>query len=180
MNLRFSLFTASLFAVIYLTGCADSGSNDGLTFNNDMETTFAFNEHPASNIVYFKNAHSGRYVSIIDTSNIWCGGFNMKVKDIDPAPLSKVTIGAWMYAQQPNADAQLAIDIRDKDGNTLDWLGQPAHDFLTTTVNWTWVQMEVDLSVKNRNNIDNTYRIYVVNNTGSAVLVDDLKIRFEK
>jgi hypothetical protein len=181
--MNYKLLPAAILScglITLLTACGDSASNNGLTFQNNIETSFAFSDNPRSNIIYFKNAHSGRYVCIIDSTNIFSVGFNMKVKDIDPDPLKKVTIGAWFNAQQAGSNAQLAIDIRDKNGNTVDWIAQPTGEYLTSTGDWNWVEMSIDLTVKNFNNPDNIYRIYAFNRTGSSVLVDDIKISFEK
>lgn len=170
---------AVMAAGVFLTQCSSSEHNE-LTFTNDMETIYAWSDNHPSNIVYFNNAHSGKYVCLIDSTNIFGVTFNMKNKQVDPSQLKKVTIGAWFNAQQKDSDPFLAIDIRDADGNSIDWISSSVKDNLKSTGEWTWSEMTIDLTPKNRNGLENTCRIYAFNKSGSTCLVDDMKISYEK
>jgi hypothetical protein len=180
MNLKSSSLFILSMALVGFSGCSDLKSNDGLTFTNDMETVVGWSTNAPSNFVFFNNAHSGKYVCIIDSANIFGSTFEMKSKAIASAPMKRVTIGAWFNTQQNGSEPQIAIDIRDKDGNTIDWIAMPVKDVLKNTGDWTWAEMTVDLTPKNRNAVDNAFRVYAFNKSGAACLVDDMVIRFEK
>ncbi len=180
MKFIFSRIAFLTLTSLALNSCSDSKSNDGLTFVNDMENQFAWNENHHPNIVYYKNAHSGKYVSIIDSVNIFSPSYLMKFKDVDSSPLKRVTVGAWFNAQQDGSDPQIAIDIRDKTGNSMEWISQDGKDLVKNTGSWEWVEFTVDLSVKGRNQPDNSLKIYAFNKSGSSCLVDDIQVSYEK
>ena len=180
MKRKFSIIALLSLPILVLNSCSDSKSNDGLTFTNDMETIFAWSDNAPKNILYFNNAHSGKYVCMIDSSNIFSTTFNMNAKAISSSPLKRVTIGAWFNSQQNGSEPNIAIDIRDKDGSTIDWIAQSGKDLIKSTGEWTWVEMSVDLTSKNRNALDNSYRVYAFNKNGSGCLVDDIEISYEK
>ena len=174
--------TAALTTSLYfLPGCSGPDSKSELSFVNDMETLFGWNTNSRlSNIVYYKGAHSGRYVCAMDSSNNFGPTFEMRLKEVDPGPLKRLKVGCWFNTQQEGSRPEIIVDIRDKDGNTKEWLTQPGKDIIKSTGEWTWVELQLDLSVKNRNLPDNIFRIYPLNTSGAVALADDIGIHFEK
>jgi hypothetical protein len=166
---------------IFLPGCTKNGAGENnLVFINNMEASFAWSEMPQRNLVYSPIARSGKYVCIIDSGNVFSITYNMKMSDVDPDPLKRVTVGAWFNVQQDGSDPNLAIDVKDSIGNTIDWISQNDKNLAKRTGNWEWMEMTIDLTVKKRNASGNTIRIYAFNKKGAACLVDDFEVRYEK
>ena len=169
-------------AISGLYGCSGSKSksDDGLTFTNDMETILAWTDDTPANIVYFNNAHSGKYVNLIDSSHVFGSTFQMRNKDVSTTLLKKVTFGAWFNSQQNGSQPELVIDLHDKNGNSIEWISESVKDKIKTQGKWTWAEFSIDLVAKKRNDPENSLRIYAINKSGSVCLVDDMQVSYEK
>ena len=76
-------------------------------------------------------------------------------------------------------DAFLVVDIRDKHGNSLEWIGQHLNSISYHLNEWVEFTFQVNLIEKNRNDLDNSIRFYASNSEPDGVLVDDLELFFE-
>ena len=179
MKRIYGVCVAILTAVI--SSCSNMGSGDNkLVFENNMEASYAWSDIPQRNLIYSPVAHSGKYVCIIDSANVFSITYNMKMRDVDPEPLKRVKVGAWFNAQQDGSDPNLAIDVRDSLGNTIDWISQNSKELSKRTGNWEWMEMSIDLTVKKRNASGNSLRIYAFNKMPAGCLVDDFQVAYEK
>ncbi len=175
------LYCLTGLIVLMTGGCSDDKTGDSeIVFLNNMEASYAWSEFPQRNLIYSPNAHSGRYVCIIDSANVFGITYTMKMANVDPSPLKRVKVGAWFNAQQDGSDPNLAIDIRDSLGNTIDWISQNSQDLSKRTGTWEWMEMSIDLTAKNRNAPGNSLRIYAFNKMPAPCLVDDFEVRYEK
>jgi len=171
----------AIFSLLTFSRCSDHSSGNGeLVFVNNMDMLVAFNPSTPRNIVPYKNAHSGMFVCIVDSENVFSVNYEMKNRNISNEPLKRVKVGAWINMQQEGSDPNLAIDIRDSSGKTLDWIAVNSKDLSKKTMEWQWMELTVDLTVKKRNAPENSLRIYAFNQKGASCLVDDMEVRYEK
>ena len=176
-----SSFCLAAISLIFLTDCSKTGTQDnGLVFLNNMEAVVGWTVAPAGNLIYDADAHSGKYVCLIDSSSVFGITYNMKLQDVDHSPLKRVKVGAWFKTLRDGADPNLAIDIRDSLGNSIDWFAQNSDNLLKKPGEWEWMEMSIDLTVKNRNAPSNTLRIYPFNKMPAPCLVDDIAVSYEK
>ena len=169
---------AFLIILIVVAGCTSEQGIGKLTFDNNIECISW--SHPEST-VKFPEAHSGNYVCKIYKDNPYSAVLDIRVKDISSKPLKKIYVNAWFRLTSNASEQSLVLDIRDSTvQNSFEWLNVDAADFNNDLNKWSRAELIVDLTKKDRNNINNVYRIYAVNNRDEPVYVDDFEVSFEE
>jgi hypothetical protein len=167
-----------LLTVAFTWGC-NSGKNDSkLHFTNTIESSYAWTDHPATNMIWSNDAHSGNYVCKLDSSACCSATFNMKLSDISKKSLKSVHITAWINLSSISASADLILDVRDNSQKTLDYISTSAMDFISQPNQWVQVSLDANLDEKNRNKADNYFRVFVANSKPDYALVDDIELEF--
>jgi len=168
---------ACFIIIVFISGCSGEPNRGALTFNNNIECILW--EQSASSIK-FDNAHSGNYVSKINSDNPYSTILNIRARDISDKPLKTVKVTAWFMLTSNTTEQSLVLDIRDSTNlQSIEWLNVDAASFNIVLNKWAQAELIVNLARNNRNNIDNVYRIYAVNSKNEPVYVDDFEVSFE-
>jgi hypothetical protein len=144
-----------------------------------MDMVTAWNEHPLVTPTMAENAHSGNYVCQIDSGRVFGPSFYEQIKAITPKTVSKVTISGWFYLKGDQSTPEMALDIQDKNRQTLEFLSFPVRKIVADKGIWVNASSEIDLTDKSRNNPENYLKIYFLNKNSESVLIDDMEINFE-
>ena len=170
-------FVAYLVIIILFAGCSDDTSQTRFRFDNNNE---CISWRHTTSTVRFPQAHSGNYVCRINKDNEYSTILDIRVRDISDKPLKKARISAWFMLTGNASMQNLVFDVRDSSVmNSYEWINADAADQDYELNKWTHVKLEVDLTKKDRNNMNNVYRIYANNNREEPVYVDDFEVFFE-
>jgi hypothetical protein len=164
--------------IVLCCSCNSEMKDSKLNFTNSIESSYAWTDHPQSNILWSNDAHSGNYVCKIDSLFPYSVTFNMKLSDVSKNPLQSVRISAWVNSSSLMSNPIIAVDIRDHSQNTLEWFTQQSSDFISEPNKWEKVSMDLNLSVQNRNLPDNYIRVYLYSSQKDYSLVDDIEVEF--
>ena len=159
-------------------GCSREGDFNKLSFNNSLECA---GWSTSGSMIPFADSHSGHYVCKINKDNAFSSILDIKVKDISKKPLKRARITAWFMLTSHTTEQNLVLDVRDSTlQNSYEWINTDAADYSIDLNKWVKAELVVDLTKKNRNNINNIYRIYASNGKDDPVYVDDFEVSFEE
>jgi hypothetical protein len=149
-----------------------------MNFNNNIETSYWTT---SSNTIQVNNAHSGNYCCKLNKDSPFSTTFNIRVKDISEKPLQRAKISAWFMPTSDLVEQNLVLDIRDSTTEkSFEWINNDAANYLTELNKWGKIDLLVDLTINNRNDPNNVYRIYASNGKDEPIYVDDFEIVFEE
>ena len=168
------------FVFIFAPACNPGRQDSKLYFSNSVESAFAWQDHSSQGITWSDQAHSGNYVCKMDSATPYSVTFNMKLSDISRKPLKSVRISAWVNMSSMVSDPVIAVDIRDSNFTSMEWISRPAKDFVAQPNHWEQIDFKVNLREKNRNRKSNYLRIYLSNAHRDYTLADDIEISFEE
>lgn len=122
------------------------------------------------------NAHSGRFVSFIDSVTPYSLGIIKQIKDLTTQPVDSVTISYWAFLKNINTGAQTVCSLDDPNGKNVLWVGNPLKGKVKEANKW----VEVKETFKFPANIDKQSKLalYVWNTSKKEILVDDFQITF--
>ena len=159
-------------------GCSEEKVRGKLTFDNNNE---CISWSQSTSTIKFPQAHSGNYVCKINKENPFSNVLNIRVSEISNKPLKRATITAWFMLTSNGTEQNLVMDVRDSSQqNSFEWINVDAADNNNELNKWRKAELVVDLTKKDRNNINNVYRIYASNGRDEAVYVDDFEVSFEE
>lgn len=163
------LFTSCLF------GCSEAPKQQGLYFYNDMETIKGW-----ANVwgLTDQNKNSGEYALKLDTVQPYSYGFKIKIKDISKKPVRKVKYSGYCLLTNTNAKGNLVFSISGVDKPNIFWLGLKIEDKVKEANKWGKISGEVDLSINQLNNPENTIDMYFWNTSKEIVFADDFELEF--
>lgn len=163
--------------IIFNTACTQSKQRGNLVFDTNLENS---NWSTSGSQSKFNNAHSGNFVCKINKDNAFTNNFEARVIDVSSKTLKTARISAWMMLTSKNSEQNLVLEIRDSSNQkTLEWLNTNAADYIDNLNQWVKIDLVVDLTINNRNNQQNIYRIYASNGKDDIVYVDDFEVGFE-
>ena len=167
-----------LLAVV-LTSCGGD-KNSRLRYFNSMETDYSWQDNPPESIRRSKDAHSGDFLCKIDSVTPYSPTFNMKLWEISDKSLRSVHIKAWVKMSTLLSDPQIAVDIHDSTGKSIEWMSKKVKDFVSEPDRWVEASFNLELDQKDRNRRSNTIRIYVSNGHPDVAFADDIEIKFKE
>jgi hypothetical protein len=180
MNTRSTTYVILICAslLFFFSACSDEENYNKLSFDNNIECT---GWSTSGSTIPYANAHSGNYVCKIDKNNSFSTMLDIKVKDISKKPLKRAKITAWFMLTSHDTEQNLVLDVRDSTlQNSFEWIKTDAADYTNDLNKWTKAELIVDLTKKDRNNVNNIYRIYAANGKNDPVYVDDFEVSFEE
>ncbi|HLG35572.1 MAG TPA: hypothetical protein VI757_11890 [Bacteroidia bacterium] len=175
--LKINLF---LLATVTISCNSNSNNDSKLTYTNNFETDYAFNSHHQGNVIKSADAHSGWFVSKIDSTQVFSTTFNMQVSDISKNPLQFVHFSAWIKMESMNSQPMMVVDVADSTKKTLEWLALHVNQQITELNEWVKVDVKFDLTDNKRNSPSNYLKIYVSNGKKEPSYVDDISITFNE
>lgn len=166
-----------LLLLILAAGCSTEKNRSKFVFDTTMENIYW---SPSPSTIKYDNAHSGNYACKINTTNAFSTVFESKVSEISNKPLKSAKISAWMMLTGDNSEQNLVLEIRDSSNQqTKEWLNTDAIDYIDNLNHWTKIDLIIDLTINDRNNLQNIYKVYASNGKEDAVFVDDFQVEFE-
>lgn len=120
-------------------------------------------------------AHSGMYVSKVDSNNIYSYTFYDLLHNLNNVTPYKVFVSGWFYIPEPIDELIVAIDISDKDQNIM-WKRFSISQQINDLNKWTEFNavFDIDQPIK----IDQQVKIFAFASKKEAYF-DDFKITFE-
>lgn len=176
MNLR-KLTILGIFAFL---GACSSGPdvNSPLVFFNDLEKALMWNEtsNNAQTITRDADAHSGRFVTKVDSVSQFGFLFKGKLGDINNKPMKSATASMWVKVKNLNADAVVVLAI-DSAGKVLKWEGVEVKKFAKTPNEWVEIKNKIVIDDK-LNKPGYTFGFYLWNRSKEEVFGDDMFLEF--
>lgn len=175
---RKEIFLIGLVSMmIFLFGCGQKGINDKLHFSNSFENYADWGF--SSNTIIKGDAHSGRYVCQLDSSNQYSILFKSTLGDITDKPLKKIKCSVWAYFPEFTSRGSLVISGDSAVNKSLFWNGTRAQDFITEPKQWTKIETTVDFPESFSLKKENVINVYLWNDGKGIVCFDDLEFSFE-
>lgn len=159
----------TLSAVVILTGCSEKKP---ISFENDTEPhdwTQGFTIKERS------NAHSGKFVSVIDSTNSFSLAFHKKIQDISEEKIKSVTFSYWIFVSDLNAKGKTVLGV-DDEGKLIDWQGRIFQDRVSEPNKW--VQISETFTIPDKVEPKDILSLCVWNESKSEILVDDFQVTF--
>ena len=175
-----SVFVRLSIVILFFNSCSNRANNNNITYHTDMDDQIAWNMNPMSNIIAVSDAPSGRYVSEIKEGTPYSVTFSMRLNQIPVKLISRISAKAKVKISDVVSDPVLVIDIINKDGVSLEWIPVGISDKTNVINNWHELSSSLDMTSNNRNNPDNSIKVYVSNGFKQGALVDDIEVTFEK
>lgn len=124
-------------------------------------------------------AHSGHHVSFTDSTFPYSLGLRRPLSEISSKKIVSVTINAWIYADVsvPLKNVSLVASL-NKGEESIFWHGGPRAETMKGTGKWIFVTETIPFPSEQDANL--VFTGYVLNNTNTKVLVDDLEFRFNE
>lgn len=166
----------ALSAVLMISAC--TSNQEGIRFYSNYDNDLGWNESFSKLMEEIPDAPSGKMAGVLNAQSPYSTTFNLNAARISDKPLKSVTVTAQVKIEGATADPLVVIDIRGKDGNTLEWLSKGPDDIGGSVGKWVTISNQIDLTANNRNDPNNIFRIYATNNSPEKVLVDDIEIVF--
>jgi hypothetical protein len=177
-HINFRSLITYLCIIVLFAGCSGETTKSKLSFDNNNE---CISWQQTASAIRFPQAHSGNYVCKINKDNPFSAVLDIRVKDISDKPLRKARITAWFMLTSNGTEQNLVMDVRDSTmQNSYEWINVDAADYNSELNKWSQAELVIDLTKKDRNNINNVYRIYASNGRSEPVYVDDFEVSFEE
>jgi hypothetical protein len=178
------IFNGRNLLVLMVTGMSlliySCGSEEPrMKYFNDIDNHVGWNENVQGNIIFDREARSGKYVCKIDNQSPYSVTFELQTMEITDNVLKRVNVSAWVKIDDANSEPLVVVDILDKDRNSREWIPQGLDDKQNSVGKWVKLSSQIDLTSNNRNQPQNSFRIYVSNGSASSALVDDIEVVFK-
>ena len=165
--------------VLFFTACKKKAKQ-----NIALKYTMIFDElahmyPPSSNIIKLNNAHSGQYVLITDTLNVYSQTFASKLSDISTKPITKVSVSGFIMAPSNLSNGAIVVSIEDSKGKHFEYGSITCKQFVKQ--NNVWEPFTIELPIKAASSKpDNIVKIYGWNyDSKDVTFFDDLTVTFE-
>ncbi len=121
-------------------------------------------------------AHTGRRVTVMDSSNIYSVGLVKPVKSISAEKIDSVAFTYWVYFKSPKASAKSVVSIDDASGKNIFWAGnivnEKAKEFNK------WVEVKDGFKLPANINPEHFIKLYLWNTSKEEIMIDDLNVTF--
>lgn len=170
--------------VISLVGCSkkveNSETNSSLIFTNDLEKTMMWNEgcNNVQTIIKNEGAHSGKFVTKLDSIAAYSLHFKAKLGDINNKPLKIANVSVWVKVKNLNADATLVVAI-DSAGKIVKWQGTDLKGLVKSPNEWVEIKNSINIETK-VNNPQYNFGCYLWNRSKEEILGDDFRLEFKE
>lgn len=162
-----------LFAVmsVILFSCNKTGKKAN-EFSNDMDNIKIWG---SSESIVKGFAHSGSYVSKLDSLTAYSFGMQSVFENILKKTPKKIIVTYWVYSLKPNPDASLVVDVNNN-GQPKFWKSSSLKD-VSKAKEWTEVISTFDMPANL--DIKDEVKIFVWNPNKMELYIDDFNISFE-
>ncbi len=175
--MRLNLLIIPISSVFFFTACSSKKTEEkktSIVFSNNAEID---EWSPISSIRENPNAHSGKYVSVIDATSEYSLGLVKQLKNISNQTIDSVTFTYWVFLKNNDANAVTVISIENDQGKSLFWDG-PSLRKKVNELN-KWVQVKETFKIPSNTDKNNILKLYVWNKSKEEILLDDFNISFK-
>jgi hypothetical protein len=165
------------FPIIYLsltiTACFGPVNNDHKNhiYSNDYESLFGVFPY-----VLKGKSHSGDCYLQVNDQIEYTPGFTQYFENISPNSFAKVKVNAFVYLPEKDIQAELQIQIWDKNGNMLNMKSLP---FETRDLGVSqWKKISLDLDLIKDYDPSKQIRIFIHNPNRKSFMIDDFQVTF--
>lgn len=162
-----------LLISLSLTACFGPQNNDHKNhiYANDFESLFGV----FPNVLKGKS-HSGDCYFQVSDQIEYTTGFSQFFENISPNSFSKVKASAFVYLPEKDIQAELQIQIWDKQGNMLNMKSLP---FETRDVGVSqWKKISLDMDLIKDYDPSKQIRIFIHNPYRKSFMLDDFQVTF--
>ena len=131
---------------------------------------------PIQSIKQVPNAHSGKFVSVIDSVAPYGLGISKSFKEIGNQQTDSVLFNFWIFVKNINTDAKTICDIVDPTGKDIQWMGVPIKDKVKEANKW--IEIKEVFKMPANINKENYIKLFVMNTSKDEILIDDIRITF--
>ncbi|MBL7890559.1 MAG: hypothetical protein JNL24_13490 [Bacteroidia bacterium] len=121
-------------------------------------------------------AHTGKRISVMDSTNLYSVGLNKPVKSISAEKFDSVAFTYWIYFKSPKATAKSVVSIDDITGKNIFWAGNIVNE-KTKELN-KWVEIKDGFKLPSSINPEHFIKLYLWNTSKEEILIDDLNVTF--
>jgi hypothetical protein len=148
------------------------GREEPIVFENDAESSES-DWGAIPSIKERSNAHSGKMVSVIDTTIPYSLTFDKRLVDITSEKIESVSISYWVYLQSFNAKAYTVLSIISGNKNLYS-ITIPLENKVKELN--TWIQISETFLIPINLNPNDRLLLFVHNNSKEEILIDDIQI----
>lgn len=166
------IFSLLLISVL-LTACFGPQNNDHRNhiYANDFESLFGV----LPNVLKGKSHSGDCYFQITDQIE-YTPGFSQFFENISPNSFAKVKVNAFIYLPEKDIQAELQIQIWDKEGKMLNMKSLP---FETRDLGVSqWKKVKLDMDLINDYDPSRQIRIFLYNPYRKSFMLDDFQVTF--
>jgi hypothetical protein len=175
--MRLLLITTLSTTMLLLNSCFHKKNPEvkqSVIFSNNAEID---DWTPVATIKQNANAHSGKYVSVIDSVNVYSLGLSKKIIDISTQKIDSVIISYWVYLKNNSANACTVISVETPQGKSAYWDG-PSLRSKAKELN-KWIEVKESFKLPADTDKNNVLKLYVWNKSKEEILLDDFKVEFK-
>ncbi len=121
-------------------------------------------------------AHTGKRVTVIDSSNIYSVGLVKPVKSISTDKFDSVVFTYWVYFKSPKAAAKSVVSIDDVTGKNIFWAGNIVNE-KAKELN-KWIEVKDGFKLPASINPEHFIKLYLWNTSKEEILIDDMNVTF--
>ena len=149
----------------------------GLYFKNNIESSLGW--YTDATIFKTKDAHSGEYVSKIDSVTIYSLGFNLPLSIVNERflPVTEVKASVWAMFKSRSAKGALITELKKND-SLITWQSVRLQQYCLEANKWYKVEYILNLKDNDFNNSENLFRFYVANDSKEEIYLDDFEVEF--
>ena len=162
-----------IYLFFFLTSCFGPQNNDHKNhiYSNNFESLFGV----FPNVLKGKS-HSGDCYFQVSDQIEYTTGFSQFFENISPNSFAKVKTSAFVYLPEKDIQAELQIQIWDKQGNMLNMKSLP---FETRDVGVSqWKKISLDMDLIKDYDPSKQIRIFIHNPYRKSFMLDDFQVTF--
>ncbi|MFM7091572.1 MAG: hypothetical protein ACKOZZ_12270 [Bacteroidota bacterium] len=162
-----------LLVSVLLTACFGPQNNDHKNhiYANDFESLFGV----LPNVLKGKSHSGDSYFQITDQIE-YTPGFSQFFENISPNSFARVKVNAFVYLPEKDIQAELQIQIWDKEGKMLNMKSVP---FETRDLGVSqWKKVKLDMDLINDYDPSRQIRIFLYNPYRKSFMLDDFQVTF--
>lgn len=166
-----------MFSLLFFS-CKESPKVQGERyFKNNIESSLGWYKHPS--VFKTKEAHSGEYVSKIDSVTIYSVLFDLplSIVNIRWIPVREVKATVWVMFKSENAKGALITELKKNDALIV-WNSVKLQDYCKEAGKWYKVEYILNLRENDFSSDDNLFRCYAANDSKGEIFLDDFEIEF--
>lgn len=165
------------FFILLSVSCNSFRSDKEYAFLNNLEYSYVWTDNHPSNIVKDEYAKSGQFVCRLDEQNPYSPTFNIRLDELsEKFKVSKVVVSAWLRSDSLRVSPLIILEYRDAARNVSNVENKQITMTALNSGEWALYEYEFKADSSFTASRDNYIRVFLMNNTKSAVFCDDMTV----